>query len=102
MAKLIAMYKTPKDRAVFDAHYFATHVPLAKTIPGLRRYEVSSGPVMTPGGPSGFHLIATLHFDSLDAIAAAFACPEGKATAADLANFATGGVELVFHDSRDV
>jgi uncharacterized protein (TIGR02118 family) len=102
MAKLIAMYKMPKDATAFDAYYFKTHVPLAKTMPGLRRYEVSKGPVLTPAGPSAYYLFATLHFDSLEAIAAAFASPEGKATAADLSNFATGGVEVAFHDSRDV
>jgi len=36
----------------FDKHYFEAHVPIAKKIPGLRKYEVSQGPVATPGGPS--------------------------------------------------
>ena len=36
MATLLAMYKPPKDAAAFDRYYFGTHVPLAKTIPGLR------------------------------------------------------------------
>ncbi len=63
MARLLAMYKTPKNAEAFDAYYYGRHVPLAKTIPGLRRYEVTSGPVLTPTGPSPFHLIATLHFD---------------------------------------
>ena len=36
-AELIVMYKTPKDAAAFDKHYFATHVPLAKKMPGLRK-----------------------------------------------------------------
>jgi len=33
----------------FDKHYFEAHVPIAKKIPGLRKYEVSQGPVATPG-----------------------------------------------------
>jgi uncharacterized protein (TIGR02118 family) len=33
----------------FDKHYFEAHVPIAKKIPGLRKYEVSRGPVATPG-----------------------------------------------------
>jgi uncharacterized protein (TIGR02118 family) len=72
MAHLVVMYKTPKDTAAFDKHYFETHVPIAKKIPGLRKYEVSHGPVATPAGPSAYHLIATLYFDSLDAIKAGF------------------------------
>ncbi|MET0605088.1 MAG: EthD family reductase [Beijerinckiaceae bacterium] len=102
MAKLLAMYRHPKDKEAFDAYYFSTHAPLAKKIPKLRAYDVSSGGVSTPGGPAPFHLIATLTFDSAADIAAAFATPEGKATAADLANFADGGVELMFFDVKEV
>ena len=45
MAKIVALYKEPADPAAFDAYYYSTHVPLAKTLPGLRGYEVSTGPV---------------------------------------------------------
>ena len=41
MAKLIALCKKHAAAAAFDAYYFATHVPIAKKIAGLRRYEVS-------------------------------------------------------------
>lgn len=102
MARLVVMYRTPKDAAAFDKHYFATHVPLAKQIPGVRKYEVSQGPVATPAGPSGFHLIATLHFDDLAAIQRAFATAEGQAAAADVRSFATGGVDMLLFDSREV
>ena len=50
MARLLAMYKTPKDAVAFDKYYFETHVPIAKKIPGLRKYEVSQGTVATPAG----------------------------------------------------
>ena len=36
MAKVIALYKKPADPAAFDSHYWSTHMPLAKTMPGLR------------------------------------------------------------------
>lgn len=102
MAKVIAMYKRPVDPAAFDRYYFATHVPIAKKIPGLRHYEVTSGPVTTLEGPSPYHLIALLSFDSLAAIQAALGTPEGQATAADLGNFATGGVDLYIADARTI
>lgn len=100
LAKLMAIYKTPKDAAAFDQYYVSTHAPLAKKIPGLRSYEVSSGPVGLPVEPGGVHLVAILEFDSADAIRAALGSPEGKATAADLANFADGGVDLMIFDSK--
>jgi uncharacterized protein (TIGR02118 family) len=102
MARLVVMYKTPKDTAAFDKYYFGKHVPLANTIPGLKKYEVNKGPVATPAGPSGIHLIAILHFDDMAAIEKAFASPEGQSAAADLPNFASGGAELYFFDTREV
>jgi uncharacterized protein (TIGR02118 family) len=102
MARLVVMYKTPQDRAAFDKHYFEEHIPLAKTIPGLRRYEVSQGPVVTPAGPSSFCLVATLHFDDMASIQSAFASPQGQAAAADVQGFATGGVEMYIYDNKDV
>ena len=98
MARLVAMYKTPKDAGGFDAYYFNTHVPIAKKIPGLRKYEVSKGPVLTPAGPSGVHLVAMLHFDDLAAIQKAFMSPEGLAAVADVQKFATGGVDMLLFD----
>jgi uncharacterized protein (TIGR02118 family) len=102
MAKLLALYKTPADAAAFDKHYPATHIPLAKKIPGLRRYEISTGPVNAASGNSGLHLAAVLSFDSLAAIQQGLQSPEGAATAADLGNFAQAGVDLLMFDTKDV
>lgn len=102
MARLVVLYNKPADAAAFDAYYFSKHVPLAKTIPGLRSYEVNASPIGTPQGPSAFHLIATLTFDSMAAIAAAFASKEGQATAADVANFGQAGVQMLMFDTREV
>ena len=100
MAKIIAVYKTPKNAAAFNRYYVSTHVPLAKKLPGLRNYEVSSSPVGLPIDPGGVHLVAILGFDSADAIRAALGTPEGKAVAGDLANFADGGVDLMVFDTK--
>jgi uncharacterized protein (TIGR02118 family) len=102
MAHVIALYKKPADVAAFDAYYSSTHVPLAKTLPGLRSYQVSTGPVTTPGAESPLHLVALLEFDSLAAIQAALGSPQGQATAADLANFAQAGVDLLMFDTKPV
>jgi len=83
MARMIVIYRTPKDPRAFDDHYRTVHVPLAKGLPGLRRYEVSRRPILTPAGDSEPYLIGTLYFDDLAAIRRAFATPEGQACAAD-------------------
>jgi len=98
MARLVVLYKTPKDAAAFDKHYFETHVPIAKSIPALRKYEVSKGPVASPAGASGYHLVATLYFDDIAAMQNAFASPEGQAAAADVRSFAPGDGD----DTREI
>lgn len=102
MAKLYAVYQQPRDAAAFDAYYFNTHVPLAKTIPGLRSYEVTRGDVMGMAGKHGVYLVATLEFDSMAAIGQAMASPQGQATAADLANFASAGVDVMMGETMRV
>jgi uncharacterized protein (TIGR02118 family) len=102
MARLVVMYGKPKDPKAFDEHYFKRHVPIAKKIPGLRKYEVNQGAIATPAGPSDCHLMAILHFDNMAAIQNAFASPEGQAAAADAQGFATGGAQMLLFESREV
>lgn len=83
MARMVVIYKTPKDPAAFDKHYFEVHVPLAKQLPGLQRYEVSKGPVVRVAGNHVPYLIGILYFDSMAALKEAFASECGKACAAD-------------------
>jgi uncharacterized protein (TIGR02118 family) len=101
MADVLVTYKTPKDPAAFDKYYAETHIPLAKKMPGLRKYLISKGDVVNPAGASGVHLIAVLSFDSMAAIQAAFGSAEGQATAKDVRNFATGGADIIFYETTD-
>jgi uncharacterized protein (TIGR02118 family) len=83
MARMLVIYRTPKDPAAFDNHYRTVHVPLAKKLPGLLRYDVSRKPIATLAGDPEPYLIGTLHFESMEALRRAFATPEGRACAAD-------------------
>lgn len=104
MARMIAIYKTPRDTAAFDKHYFEVHIPLAKKLPGLIKYDVGRSPIISPTGHSDTYCIGTLHFASMDAIKAAFASPEGQACAADRRILAPtdGGVQIYLFDTEDV
>jgi len=100
-ANVLVLYNPPADPAAFNSHYFGTHVPLAKKIPGLRSISVSEGPVnaMTPG--ASYHLIAELVFDSMADLQAGMASPEGQATGADLPNFAAAGATILVYESQE-
>jgi uncharacterized protein (TIGR02118 family) len=104
MARMVVIYRTPNNVEAFDRHYFEIHVPLAKKIPGLRKYEVSDGPVATPLGASDVHRIGTLYFDDLAAIVKAFASPEGQAARADRRLLAPddSGVQMLLFENREV
>jgi uncharacterized protein (TIGR02118 family) len=85
--RFLVLYGTPTDRDAFEEHYLSVHVPLAKRLPGLRRYAVSRN-VTTIRGDDTTYLVAELEWDSIESLRAAFASPEGRATAADMAHLA--------------
>jgi uncharacterized protein (TIGR02118 family) len=95
MVKLVVAYGPPEDPAAFDAHYAATHSPLAQKIPGLKRFD--TGKVLgTPDGSAApYYFIAELFFDDLDALQAGMGSAEGQAAADDVPAFATGGATLM-------
>jgi len=65
-----------------ERHYRDYHVPLARRLPGLRRYAV--GPlVATRAMPVDRARGAILAFDSLDALRAAYRSPVGTELRAD-------------------
>jgi len=101
MAQVLVLYNAPLDAAAFERYYNQTHIPIAKKIPGLRSYTISSGSVQALSGTAP-HLVATLNFDSMADVNAALASPEGQAAAADLQNFASGGATLLIYDNKPV
>jgi uncharacterized protein (TIGR02118 family) len=103
MARMLVIYKKPKDTAAFDKHYFGVHVPMAKQLPGLKRYEVSKGPIVAMASATAPYLVATLHFDSLAAIKEAFATECGRACAADRRILAPDDkdVQMFLFDDQD-
>ncbi len=100
---MIAIYKTPKDEEAFLKHYYQVHIPLAKKLPGLIKYDVSKNPIISITGDSETWLIGTLQFDSLEAINAAFASIEGQACAADRKLLAPDDqIQIYLFDTEDV
>jgi len=83
-ARFLALYKTPADPETFERHYRQVHIPLLRQLPRLRRYTVSRDVTALHGAP--YYLITELEWDTMDELRAAFASPEGRATAADAAH----------------
>lgn len=101
MADVLVLYGQPDDPAAFDDYYANIHTPLARQMPHLKELCVSKGEVTVVGSERSLYLVARLGFASMADLRASMASPEGKATANDVPNFATGGVELLIVDTAD-
>ncbi|HJP76338.1 MAG TPA: EthD family reductase [Pseudonocardiaceae bacterium] len=86
-ARFVALYETPADPAAFEEHYHNVHIPLAYKLPGLRRYTISRD-IVSLRGETPYYLLAELDWGTMDELRAAFASPEGRATAEDAAHLA--------------
>ena len=99
MIRVLVCYGAPTDRREFDRYYFDVHVPLASALPGLRDYSVSSGEIVASGDRAPY-LIASLAWDSPQALEESLSSPAGAAVTADLDNFASGGWWLWRYEER--
>jgi uncharacterized protein (TIGR02118 family) len=70
----------------FAEYWLAKHAPLAKGMPGLRRYVVNLVQ-RPPNREPEYSGIAELWFDDKESMKASFASPEGEATEKDTEKF---------------
>jgi uncharacterized protein (TIGR02118 family) len=85
---MVVIYKRPDlTPEQFRRHLQEIHGPLAKNLPGLRKYVqnfVRADPKRTPG----WEAVVELYFDNWSSMEAAWASPQGTASDADLPIFA--------------
>lgn len=82
---MVVLYRRPDfTRDQFRAHLVNIHTPLAKALPGLRRY-VQNHPISDPNRPSpAWDAVIELYFENWEAMEAAWTSPQGAASDADL------------------
>lgn len=102
MVKLTVLYGQPKDPAAFEKYYIETHTPIALKIKGMQRFEIAKAGGSADGSPSPYYRTADILFEDMKALQTALGSAEGQAAAADLANFASGGVKLMVCDVTDI
>jgi uncharacterized protein (TIGR02118 family) len=98
VVRFLVLYPKPTDVEAFERHYFEVHVPIAKQLPGLRRYEVSRE-VMPIRGGEPYHFVAQLDWDDMDSLQRDFASELGREVARDvdeLAQLCPGIQSMVF------
>ncbi|MCU1642448.1 MAG: ethyl tert-butyl ether degradation protein EthD [Nocardia sp.] len=82
-ARFVVMYDLPSDVEAFERHYWDVHIPLAKQLPGLRRYTVSRDAKPVIGEP--YYLVGMLDWDDVDALGQSFESEIGRQCATDVA-----------------
>lgn len=95
MIKLTALFGHPTDTAAFEDYYANTHLPIAANMKGFEKVEYTKFISAPDGSQAAYYRMAEFWFTSPEALQATMGSAQGQATAADLANFATGGVKLL-------
>ena len=95
MHKLLVLYNEPKDPAHFRKHYLETHLPLASKLPGVKAAHYTFDVKPLGPGKAPYFCIFEAEFESEAALMGAHWSKEGQAVAADVPNYASGGVTMV-------
>ena len=95
MLKLTVLYGRPTDVEGFEKYYSEKHLPLAATMEGVAKLEITKLLGTPDGQKADYYRMAELYFTSAEQMQETMSSPEGQATVDDLSNFATGGVNVM-------
>jgi uncharacterized protein (TIGR02118 family) len=99
--RITSLHGEPKDKEEFDRHYRFVHTPLVQRIPGVRNYQFGRVLDTVDGEPAPYYVVSDVYFDDRRALDNALDSPEMQAAIADVPNFATGGVTIMFCEYED-
>lgn len=100
MHKLLVLYPEPADPDHFRDYYVDHHLPLVALMPGVRAWRYSFD-VAAVRGQAPYFAVFEAEFADAAALAASRSSPEGQRAAADVANYATGGVVVIDYPARE-
>ncbi|MBX2990214.1 MAG: EthD family reductase [Bacteroidetes bacterium] len=95
MIKATVLYGHPADVDAFEKYYHQTHLPLVAKAAGIAKAEYTRFLPNPDGSTPAHYRMAELYFAGPAEMQQTLGSPEGKAMAADLSNFATGGVTIL-------
>jgi uncharacterized protein (TIGR02118 family) len=96
MHKIVVLYPQQPDPDAFKTYYVATHIPLARKLPGLVALRYSFD-VQGVTGDRPYFCVFEAEFRDGAALGAAMASPQGQAVAADVPNFARNPPTLIHY-----
>jgi uncharacterized protein (TIGR02118 family) len=99
-AKIIVLFGKPADPQQFDKEYWENHIPLAKQMPGLKKYTVHKV-VSAPRGEPAYYQVVELEFDNMDSLKNAIASQAGKDSGRHGVKIATGGMTFLYAETKE-
>ncbi len=96
MIKATVLYGHPTNEEAFEKYYYETHIPLVMKAKGVIKSEYTKFLSNPDGSRAAYYRMAELYFAGTAEMQETLSSPEGQAMAADLENFATGGVTIIF------
>ena len=100
--KLIVIYPPPTNVDAFETVYKRDHVPMAvEKLSGKTRI-VATKVIGSPQGLPPFHVIAEVHFPTIEALQNCAASDGGKETLAHAASISSGGSPIFLVAEEEV
>jgi uncharacterized protein (TIGR02118 family) len=93
------LYPQPDDLAAFYAYHDDVHVPIARGMAGLVRWTAHRIEARNGELPL-YHMIVQLSAPDRETLEKVLNSPAGKASAADVPNFATGKAVFLFGEQE--
>lgn len=100
MFRFTVLYGHPKDPAEFERYYREIHMPLVGKIKGLQGVATTKFEPGPNGEQPPYYRMAALFASDQEKFNEIMGTPEGRAAGADLPNFATGGVTILYGDEE--
>jgi len=95
MIKLTVLYGHPTNSEAFEDYYTDTHLTLVSKMKGIEKNEFTKFLDAPDGTKAAYYRMAELWFADVEALQITMGSAEGKATTADIPNFASGGATML-------
>lgn len=95
MYKVTVLYEHPDNADFFEKYFKEHHLPLAKSMAGVSRIEITKFHSAADGSKPEFYRMSEIFFTSRSAMEETMGSPEGQATIDDLHILTKTGVKIV-------
>jgi uncharacterized protein (TIGR02118 family) len=99
--RITSLHGFPDDPEEFDRYYGSVHTPIVQRIPGVRNIRFGRALATVNGDVPPYYLVSDVYFDDKASFEAALESPQMKQALADVPNFASGGVTIMFCECDD-